>query len=63
MKELPQFGELRMYEAIAKYLEVDEAEVVDNCDGKSVTVMDMSYLVIPLELGLTAYSYALIPMF
>lgn len=54
--------ELDMFYQISKYLEVDEAEVVDNCDGQTVTVFDTIYLVLELEMGLTEYKYAIIPI-
>jgi hypothetical protein len=51
-----------MFEAVAKYLNVDEAEVIDNCDGSTVTVFDTIYLVIDLIHGITEYKYAIIPL-
>ncbi|MEC0276859.1 hypothetical protein [Peribacillus frigoritolerans] len=61
MSESPRFGNISMYQAAAQYLGVDEAEVIDNNDGESITVFDMIYLIFPLELGLSEYKYAIIP--
>jgi hypothetical protein len=54
--------EIDKYQAVADYLGVDEAEVIDNNDGLTVTVFDTIYLVIDLEHGITEYKYAIIPL-
>lgn len=53
---------MEMINAIAEYLEVDQAEVIDNNDNKTFSVFDRVYEVFELTEGLTEYKYAIIPV-
>ena len=50
------------YDLIAEFLEVDEAEVIDNEDGLSVTVYETIYNVIDLPHGITDFTFCMFPI-
>lgn len=60
-------GNVTLYDAIAAYLEVDEAEVIDNGDNETVTVFENCYQIVfleePVKLGDTTYYWVLLQLY
>lgn len=46
MKENEQIS---LFEVLADYFDIDEAEVIDNCDNETITVCGCVYQIIDLE--------------
>lgn len=55
--------QLTLFQAIAEVFNMDEADVIDNNDGETVTVFDVMYQYIefeqPITLGNETYNWAM----